>query len=98
MVEVRQLPGVDHQITLSGKGAYTRVTCWARDREAYELKVREVTAEYGLFVVEVEDAMPFTEAQEKDDVSDKLAEQVEDTSKDENYCIFGTFHNYRTDN
>jgi len=32
-VEVRQLPGMDHKITLSGKGAFTWVKCWAETKE-----------------------------------------------------------------
>jgi hypothetical protein len=96
-VEVRQLPGVDHKVMLSGKGAFTWITCWATNIASYEEKVSEVMNYYGLFVVEMEKVMPFANAEEKGLVDDELAEQFEDTSKDNNFCIFGTLHNYMGD-
>jgi len=88
------LPGDDHLIVLSGKGAFTWVTCWAVDLESYKNKVSAVMNDYGLFVVEAEQIMPFVEADQNGLVSEKLAEQFEDTSQNEEYCIYGTFHNY----
>ena len=97
-VEVRQLPGTDHKITLSGKGAYTWVTCWASDAESFENKASEVMGDYGLFIVAVENVMPFGRAEEeKGIVTDELLEQFEDTSKNEQFCIYGTFYNYMSD-
>ncbi len=97
-VEVRQLPGSDHQITLSGKGAYTWITCWAQDATGYEERVKKVMGEYGLFVIGIENAMPFAEFEKTRTVSDELFDQLERTSTDENFTIFGTLHNYMTDN
>ncbi len=54
-------------------------------------------AKYGLFVVEMDDVEPFREA-EADGVEEELAELAENASIDENYCIFGTFHSYPSDN
>lgn len=96
-VEVRQLPGVDHKVTLRSKGAFTWITCWATDAVSYEKKVSEVMNYYGLFVVEIDKVMPFASAEEEGLVGDELAEQFEDTSKDNNFCIFGTLHNYMGD-
>ena len=97
-VEVRQLPGSDHKIELSGKGAFTWVTCWATDAMSYQKKVSEVMAYYGVFIVEVEEAMPFAIAEEKSMVTDELLEQFADTAKDHKFCLYGTFHNYLSDN
>lgn len=97
LVEVRQLPGTDHQITLSGKGAFTWVTCWANDVTSFELKVSEVFASDGLFVESTDQVMPFSQADDAGIVTDELAEQFEDTCKNENYCIFGTFYSYAKD-
>jgi len=80
-VEVRQLPGGDHKIVLSGKGAFTWVTCWAIDRASYEAKVSEVMANYGLFIVDFDHVMPFVEAERKGlTTTDKLFEQFRDAS------------------
>jgi len=98
LAELRQLPGPDHKIRLSGKGSFTWVTCWATDIASYESKVSEVVAYYGLFIVELHDVMPFATAEEKGIVTDELIEQFEDTSKDEKFCLYGTFHNYPSDN
>jgi hypothetical protein len=97
-VEVRQLPGIDHAITLSGKGAFTWITCWATDESGYASEVSKVMADYGLFVFEVEQVMPFALAEEKGIVDDELMEQFEDTLKNENFCIYRTFHSYPADN
>jgi hypothetical protein len=98
LIEVRQLPGLDHQIILSGNGAFTWVTCWAIDAASYKSKVSEVMTYYGLFIAEVDDVMPFTAAEEKGIVTDELLEQFTNTAKDENFCLYGTFHNYPSDN
>lgn len=97
LVEVRQLPGTDHNITLSGRGAFTWVTCWASDHEAFERKVSEMFESDGLFVVSTEHVTPFSQADQMGIVTDELAEQFEDTSKNENFCIFGTFNSYKRD-
>ena len=97
-VEVRQLPGMDHKITLSGKGAFTWVTCWAETEETYKRKVSEIMADYGLFIVEAEQMMPFVQAEERGIVDEELTEQFEDTNRNQNYCIYGTFHSYPSDN
>jgi hypothetical protein len=97
-VEVRQLPGTDHKIMLSGRGAFTWVTCWASDLTSFQNKVSEVMGDYGLFIVDVENVMPFAKAElEEDIVTDELLEQFEDTSKNEQFCIYGTFYNYMSD-
>jgi len=98
LAEVSQLPGSDHKIELSGKGSFTWLTCWAKDVFSYEAKVSEVMAYYGLFIVELDDVMPFTTAEEKGIVTDELLEQFADTAKDQKFCIYGTFHNYPSDN
>jgi hypothetical protein len=98
LVEVRQLPGTNHHIELSGKGAFTWVTCWAADLANYESKVSGVMAYYGLSVVEIEDVMPFAVAEERGIVTDELLEQFSDTAKDRKICLYGTFHNYPNDN
>jgi len=97
LVEVRQIPGVDHKVTLRGKGAFTWVTCWATDAAGYESQVSDVMNEYGLFVVETKKVMPFASAQEAGLVGDELVEQFEDKTKRRNFCIFGTLHNYMGD-
>jgi hypothetical protein len=97
LVHLRQLPGADHSISLFGKSAYTWVACWASDVSTYETRVSSVMAKYGLFVVEMDDVEPFREA-EADGVEEELAELAENASIDENYCIFGTFHSYPSDN
>ena len=98
MVELRQLPGSDHNVQLSGKGAFTWITCWAEDADGYGCKVSEVMESYGLFVVEMEEVMPFVQAEEASAVTYELYEQYEETRVNQNYCIFGTFNNYMTDN
>jgi hypothetical protein len=98
LIEVRQLPGSNHEIALSGKGAFTWVTCWAHDVESYEAKVAEVMSYYGLFIVELDDVMPFAEAEAKDIVTDELLEQFAETAKNTSFCLYGTFHNYPSDN
>jgi hypothetical protein len=98
LAEVRQLTGADHKIELNGKGAFTWVTCWAKDVASYESRVSEVMAYYGLFVVEVGDVMTFAKAEEKGLVTGELWEQFADTAKDQKYCLYGTFHNYLSDN
>jgi hypothetical protein len=97
-VEVRQLPGVDHQIALSGRGAYVWVACWANDEESYRARVEEVGSEYGLFVVEVEEAIPLSKAEDEGIPNEEIANLCEQASKNGNYCIFGTFHSYPNDN
>jgi hypothetical protein len=97
LVEVRQLPGTDHEITLSGKGTLTWVTCWASDATSFENKVSEVMAGYGLFIVDMEKVMPFAKAEEEGIATNELLEQFEDTSKNEQFCIYGTFYNYMSD-
>jgi hypothetical protein len=98
LVEVRQLPGLDHKIELNGEGAFTWITCWATDAASYESKISEVMTYYGLFVAEVNDVMPFAVAEEKGIVTDELMEQFADTAKDEKFCLYGTFHSYPSDN
>ncbi len=93
-VEVRQLPGTNHKITLSGRGAFIWVTCWASDPASFESKVSEVMGDYGLFIVDIENVMPFAKAEAKGIVTDELLEQFGDTSKNEQFCIYGTFYNY----
>jgi hypothetical protein len=97
-VEVRQLPGEDHEITLSGKGAFTWISCWAKDETSYRARVEEVQAKDGLFVVDIEHAMPYSKAEELGVLNEELAEICERTSENESYCIFGTFYNYPNDN
>jgi hypothetical protein len=97
-VEVRQLPGDGHKIELSGKGAFTWITCWAEDADGYGRRVSEVLKSYGLFVVETKEVMPFSQAEAAGAVTDKLFEQYEETRVNQNFCIFGTFHTYTTDN
>ena len=97
-VEVRQLPGLDHKIELSGNGAFTWITTWATDITSFNAKVSEVMAYYGLFVVDVEQAMPFAQAEDRGIVTDELLEQFADTAKNEKFCLYGTFHNYPSDN
>ena len=92
-VEVRQLLGTDHKIALSGRGAFTWVTCWASDPAGFESKVSEVMGDYGLFIVDIENVMPFAKAEAKGIVTDELLEQFVDTSKNEQFCIYGTFYN-----
>jgi hypothetical protein len=46
----------------------------------------------------VEQVMPFALAEEKGIVDDELMEQFEDTLKNENFCIYRTFHSYPADN
>ena len=94
LVEVRQLPGEDHSITLSRKWAFTWIACWAHDEASYKARVEEVEAEYGLFVVDIQKSMAFIRAEEAGILSDELAEICERTSENESYCIFGTLHNY----
>jgi hypothetical protein len=54
--------------------------------------------DYGLFIVDVENVMPFVRAEDEEGiVTDELLEQFEDTSKNEQFCIYGTFHNYMSD-
>jgi hypothetical protein len=96
-VELRQLPGTDHKVTLLGKGAFTWITCWASDSASFERKVSEVITDYGLFVVGTERVMPFARADEMGLISDELAEQFDDTCKNENFCIYGTFYSYKND-
>jgi hypothetical protein len=96
-VELRQLPGTDHNIMLSGKGAFTWVTCWASDVASFESKVSEVFSSYGLLVAGTEQVMPFSRADEMGLVDDELAEQFEDTSTNESFCIYGTFYSYKND-
>ena len=55
-------------------------------------------AGYGLFIVDTEKVMPFAKAEEEGIVTDELSEQFGETSKDEQFCIYGTFHNYLSDN
>jgi hypothetical protein len=83
---------------LSGKGAFTWITCWANDVTSFEKRVSEMTADYGLFIVDMEKVMPFARAEEEEGiVTDELLEQFEDTSKNRQFCIYGTFHNYMSD-
>jgi hypothetical protein len=96
-VELRQLPGTDHKITLSGKGAFTWITCWASDAASFESRVSEVMADYGLFIVDTEKVMPFASAEAEGIATDELIEQFDDTVKNEQFCIYGTFHNYKSD-
>jgi hypothetical protein len=84
LVEVRQLPGEDHSITLSGKGAFTWIACWAHDEASYKARVEEVEAEYGLFVVDIQKSMAFIRAEEAGILSDEIAEICERTSENEN--------------
>ena len=53
--------------------------------------------DYGLFIVDVENVMPFAKAETKGIVTDELLEQFGDTSKNEQFCIYGTLHNYTGD-
>jgi hypothetical protein len=96
-LHVRQLPGTDHKIELSGKGAFTWVTSWAVDSASYARKVSDVMNDYGLFIVEMEQVMPHERAGEVGIVGNELAEQFRDTFQNKNYCIYGTFHNYSGD-
>jgi len=43
--------------------------------------------DYGLFIVDVENVMPFAKAETKGIVTDELLEQFGDTSKNEQFCI-----------
>ena len=97
MVEVRQLPSANPKIKLQNKGAFTWVASWATDPQSYQAKVSEVMEDYGLFVVEVEHVMPNGEADGAGFGSAELVELVENARQNENFCIFGTFHNYRYD-
>jgi hypothetical protein len=97
MVEVRQLPGGDHSVLLSGKGAYTWIACWAKDVHSYKKKVSEVMTHYGLFVVNVEREMTYEDGERRGLLSEEVIELCQDAAKDENFCIFGTLHNYMTD-
>jgi hypothetical protein len=97
-VEVRQLPGENHKIALSGKGAFTWITSWASDAASFEAKISEVMTGYGLFIVDTEKVMPFAKAEEEGIVTDELLEQFDETCKDKQFCIFGTFNNYMSDN
>jgi hypothetical protein len=97
LAEVRQVPGADQKIMLSGKGAFTWFTCWARDAASFASKVSEVLADYGLFLVETDKVMPFARAEEEGIVTHELMDQFEDTSKNERFCIYGTFHSYKSD-
>jgi hypothetical protein len=96
--ELRPLPGTDHPIKLEGKGAFTWITCWAADELGFLSKASEVMGKYGLFLVDAEQVMPFPEAESAGIVDEELAEQFENTSKTENFCIYGTFYNYPADN
>ena len=82
---------------MSGKGAFTWITCWANNPESYRSKVSKVMGEYGLFIVDVDRVLPFEKAESESLVTDELLEQFSDTSKNENFCIFGTLHNYSND-
>jgi len=97
-VELRQLPGENHKITLNGKGAFTWIACWATDAKSYRAKVEEVEAEYGLFVLDIENAMSVAEAERQGLMDEELADICERTSQDENYCIYGTFYGYSQGN
>ena len=97
LVEVRELPGEDRPITLIGKGAFTWIACWASDEASYRSRVEQVEADYGLFVVDVENAMPFVQAEANGLVGDELADICERVGQDENYCIYGIFHGYSND-
>jgi len=52
---------------------------------------------YGLSIVGIEEAMPFTGAEQRGIISDELLEQFADTMQDREYCIYGTFHCYEGD-
>jgi hypothetical protein len=97
-VEVRQLPGEDHAILLSGKGAFVWVGCWAMDEASYRSRVAEVATEYGLFLVDVEETMILSQAEDDSRLGEELADICKRTSENENYCIFGKFHIYPSDN
>jgi hypothetical protein len=97
LVELRQLPGKDQKVALSGKGAFTWITCWATDAASFQSRVTQVMTDYGFFIVDIEKVMPFASAEEEGILSDELIEQFEDTSKNERFCIYGTFHSYKSD-
>jgi len=97
-VELRQLPGRNNSIALNGRGAFTWISCWASDEASYKARIEEVQAEYGLFVVDVEQSMSFTRAEEAGIIDEELADICDRTSENENYCILGTLHNYPSDN
>jgi hypothetical protein len=97
LVELRQLPGIDQKIVLSGKGAFTWVTCWASGAASFESNVSAMMSDYGLFIVDIEKVMPFASAEGEGIITDELMEQFENTSKNEQFCLYGTFHNYMGD-
>jgi len=96
-VEVRQLPGENHPIALTGKGAFTWIACWTVDAESFRARVGKVMNEYGLFVVDAEEITTYTKAEEDGIVGAELADLYERTRVNENYCIYGTLHNYFQD-
>jgi hypothetical protein len=54
-------------------------------------------ADDGLFLVDADKGMPFERAEEEGIVTDELMNQFEETSKNERFCIYGTFHSYKSD-
>ncbi len=54
-------------------------------------------ADYGLFLVDTDKVMAFERAKEEGIVTDELMNQFEETSKNERFCIYGTFHSYTSD-
>lgn len=94
LLHVRRLPSCNLDWNPEAKGAHVWWTAWASSRQEYETSVAAVTAGYGLFIVEIAHVRATTSESEPDD---SLAEIVERTESNENYSIFGTFHNYTSD-
>ena len=98
LAELRQLPGEEASVRLKGKGTFTWWACWAIDDVSFKTTVADACQLYGLFVAEFESVMAYKEAAKTGWVGDDLEELAERASQDEEFCVFGTLHGYKSDN
>jgi hypothetical protein len=78
------------------RGTYTNALALAKDLSEFEEKIRKHAREYGLDLVEIEDAGPFDQRVESHEVSLQLLELAESIQSSRQVC-FDAFYNYLSD-
>jgi len=75
------------------KGAYTNALALAKDLAGFEEKIRKHAQDYGLELVDIEDAEPFEQRVRSYEVSVELKELADSIQNSPQVC-FDAFYNY----
>ena len=83
--------------TYGAAGAYTNVVTWARDATEFRKKVEAIAATMDFYVVEIEDAEPFSERIKESIVSEEIEDLFLRAESNPNAILCATFHQYSFD-